>query len=262
MNASSPSHFVPLACLALLGVLVSLSLASNRSAAPPVLSIEEMAAGSLVSNASAPSGSYQQQHFAALPKIAENARVRQEVAAKLIAHGMEQGTCGFHIINPPRHLTTKFSSSELFGDRVGYWQFWPVDPEVPSEHSGVAFGMPIAVLASTQRVVVNGVATLDKYQAAGGWRIDATFSARGMLVIDSVHGPVTSGTEFNDWYGILQPAGGIAAEMTGALVYNGKVFSPFSISALVGLAGPQTVTVAKDLTEATANAVIAAFNGS
>ncbi len=203
---------------------------------------------------------YESQHAAMQGLLNEQARERASTGAHLVKFGMENDSCGFHIVEPPRNVS--FNSSNLYGARRTKWSWWGVMPAYPDPTALSIPDIPSTVIASTRRVFPNAVASLAKVHVNGGWNITATFSERGMKIVSAIHGPKDSGLDFTDWYGERHIGGGNASRMDTTLVFDGIALLSFSVTDLVGLNGPQTVLVAEGLSQSEADKIIYLFENS
>ncbi|MEZ6006020.1 MAG: hypothetical protein R3F33_17795 [Planctomycetota bacterium] len=203
---------------------------------------------------------YEAQHAANVHIINEQARERAVSRSNLIQFGLEANTCGFHIVEPPRNNT--FSSADSVGVLRDKWDFWDVLPAYP-EPGLPDFGLgPIAILASTERVFPNVVATASVEATGNGWGVRATFEERGLDIVKALHGPKSSATEFHDWYGQLHNNGGWAPEMKAALIADDVALRVFSVTDLVDQAAPASVLVAEDLSLSDAEDLVEKYKRS
>lgn len=209
---------------------------------------------------------YESQHAANLPEITAAAQASQSASVLVVKHGLETQRCGFHIIDPPvRSEESWLSSSAYPGVNDTNWDWVGAVPAYPEPLPGYAEPIPgwvPSVVVSVRRVFPNGVATLSKVQTATRWDVVATFSDRGLGVVSDVHGPRFSSARFLDWYGELHLHGGEASSMQAALVVDGIALLPFSVTDLVDLSGPQSVTVAEGISEEEADDIIRKFENS
>ncbi|MEO2003005.1 MAG: hypothetical protein ABGY41_02780 [Candidatus Poribacteria bacterium] len=188
-----------------------------------------------------------QQHLANLEQINARARSRVSHRAQIIRDGgLEFGSCGFHIIDPPGEYSISRSVSPYNRSR---WDWWPILPAYPGPDALPWGGQPSASHVSTRRVFPNSVATVEKVQTQNGWGLVAAFDEAGIAAVATIHGPLASSEWWTDWYGKVHVDGGSATEMQVALISDNIALLPFPATSIIGAEGSHTVVLATDLPE-------------
>ena len=135
----------------------------------------------------------------------------------------------------------RYAADSPAGDRERWpttWPDWPVsiEPLLPSERYW---------------------ATLWDAGGQDNYRVELTFDEEAGALLRALVGPTTGAAPFTDWCDFTVVAGGIATDMLGVLVVEGRYFRPFSVRDVVRAREfPASVIVADGLSRAEAERLL------
>jgi hypothetical protein len=207
------------------------------------------------------------QIIAEMPEKHARSQADMNLAAEIVANGMEVRRSGFHLVRPhswgvPIENTMGVTSSTgIDGSPNQRFEFVPIQPVWPEQYLLPYVAHPGATMqVSTRRLFRNTAAAVMRNNTGSGWDVTAHFDARAIGILSELHGDVFVARPGPDWFGITRQTGERVTDMVAALAINDRILKPISITEIVEDGLPVTVDLAIGLSAADSLKVVEGYH--